>query len=274
MMKSLNVYCYTEKLDGCQRGNYLKRFYSLFDTVVELFQDSNHGLCDYLKNIKDDIAYLSDIFKKFNVVNLQLQGNDVNRIKVKSAISTFLSKCNSFQRNLARHELYQFPSLYELDKEKNISDDDLQVDCTPLEELQRDMSERFQDLLSLKLPDWVINPFLEVCNEETGEAEEESISIQNEIELSLKFNKSYQDFWLQKKTSDFYPVLCNKAKIYFITFPTSYLVERGFNAVALLRSKQRKRLGITERGDLRLLLSEIDPDVEKLISLHQVHPSH
>ena len=80
-----------------------------------------------------------------------------------------------------------------------MSDDDLQVYCTHLEELQRDMSERFQDLLSLKIPDWVFNPFLEVCNEEAGEAEEELISIQNEIELSPKFKTSYQDFLLQKR---------------------------------------------------------------------------
>ena len=217
---------------------------------------------------------MSDIFNKFNEVNLQLQGNDVSLIKVKSAISTFLSKCKFFQRNLARHELYQFPSLCELDKEKRISDDDLQVYCTHLEELQRDMSERVQGLLSLKIPDWVINPFLEVCNEETGEAEEEIISIQNEIELSPKCKKSYKDFWLQKKISDFYPVLWNKAKIYFIVFTTSYLAERGFSAVFLLLSKQRNRLRITEREDLRLLISEFDPDVEKLIYLHQVHRSH
>ena len=55
------------------KGNCLKRFYSLFDTVVEFFQESNTGLCDDLKNIKNDIAYLSDIFTKFNEVNLQLQ---------------------------------------------------------------------------------------------------------------------------------------------------------------------------------------------------------
>ena len=111
-------------------------------------------------------------------------------IKVKSAISTFLSKGKLFKLNLARHELYQFPSLCELDKEKSISDDDLQVYCAHLKELQRDMSERFQDLLLLKIPDWVINPFLDVSNEETGEAGEESISIQNDIELSPKFKKS------------------------------------------------------------------------------------
>ena len=101
------------------------------------------------------------------------------------------------------------------------------------------MSERFQDLLLLTVPDWVINPFFDVISEETGVAEEELISIQNDIELSPKFKKSYQDFWLQKKISDCYPVLWNKVKIYLIVFPTSYLVERGFGAAALLLSKQR-----------------------------------
>ena len=62
-------------------------------------------------------------------------------------------------------------------------------------------------------------------------------------------------------------------KIYFIAFLRLYFVEWGFSAVALLLSKQRNRLEITERGDLRLLLSEFQPDVQKLVSLHQVtHP--
>ena len=119
----------------------------------------------------------------------------------------------------------------------------------------------------------VINPFLDVNSEETGVAEEELVSIQNDIELRPKFKKSYQDFWLQKKNSDCYPVLWNKVKMYLVVFPTSYLVERGFSAVTLLLSEQRDRLKITERGDL-LLLSEFQPDVEKLISLHQAHPPH
>ncbi|XP_018015681.1 protein ZBED8 [Hyalella azteca] len=256
------------------KGNCLGRFYSLFDTVVEFFYDSNPVLCDELRNMKHDIAYLADIFTKFNEINLQLQGNESNLIKVKSAISTFLTKLQLFKRNIASHALYQFPSLSELDKEKGIADDDLQVYCTHLDELHRDMSERFEDILLLEIPDWVINPFLNVDGEETGVAEEELISIQNDIELRPKFKKSYQDFWLQKKISDCYKVLWNRVKMYFIAFPTSYLVERGSSAVALLLSKQRNRLKITDRGDLRLILSEFQPDVEKLISQHQAHPSH
>ena len=62
------------------KGNCLRRFYSLLDTVVEFFQDFNSVLYDELRNIKHDTAYLSDVFTKFNEVNLQLQGNDVNLI--------------------------------------------------------------------------------------------------------------------------------------------------------------------------------------------------
>ena len=92
------------------KGNCLRHFYSPFDKVVEFFQDSNSVLCDEVRNIKHDIAYFSDVFTEFNEVHSQLQGNDVNLIKVKSAISTFLSKLQQ-----ARQELDQFPSLSELE---------------------------------------------------------------------------------------------------------------------------------------------------------------
>jgi hypothetical protein len=58
-----------------------------------------------------------------------------------------------------------------------------------------------------------------------------------------------------------------------VAFPISYLVESGFSVVIQLLSKQWNRLQITER-DLRLLLSDFRPDIVKLVSLQQAHPSH
>ena len=52
------------------KGNCLKRFYSLFSTVVEFFQVLDDSVSVKLISIKADIAYLSDIFMKFNEVNL------------------------------------------------------------------------------------------------------------------------------------------------------------------------------------------------------------
>ena len=254
------------------KGNCLKRFHSLFASIIEFFEDSNPTLCVELEDINCDIGYLADLFARLNELNLQLQGDDTNLIKAKSSIGTFLSKLDIYKKNIGRRDFHQFPSLLEL--KETITDDDLLVYCAHLDQLSKDMSERFQDLLLLKIPDWVINPFLDISYEETGIVEEELVSLINDIELRPKFRKSYQDFWLQTGISDRYPHLWNKVKLYFIAFPTSYLVERGFSAVTQILTKQRNRLQITERGDLRLLLSSFKPDVEKLLSLHHAHPSH
>lgn len=104
--------------------------------------------------------------------------------------------------------------------------------------------------------------------------EEELIQLRNYIALKPKFKKSYQDFWLQNEICDRYSALWTVIRKLILAFPTSYLVEHGFSAVVQLCSKQRNRLQISESGDLRPLLSEFKPDVEKLLSLHQAHPSH
>lgn len=38
--------------------------------------------------------------------------------------------------------------------------------------------------------------------------------------------------------------------------------------------KKRNQLQISARGDLRMLLTNIEPNINNLISSHQVHPSH
>ena len=134
------------------KGNCLRRFYSLFDTIVEFFEGTNSVLSEELRNIKHGIAYLADIFTKFNEVNLQLQGNDVNLINVQTIISTFLSKLTLLIRNVGRRQFNQFPSLSDLEKKNTIPDDDLQVYCAHLDQLQQDMTERFQDIILLKIP--------------------------------------------------------------------------------------------------------------------------
>ena len=74
------------------KGNCLRRFYSLFSTEVEFFQALDDSVSLELINIEADIACLSDIFMKFNDLNLQLQGNLANLIKVKSTVLAFISK--------------------------------------------------------------------------------------------------------------------------------------------------------------------------------------
>jgi hypothetical protein len=73
---------------------------------VEFFEETYATLSADLRVIKHDTAYLSDLFDKLNEINLQLQGNEVNLIKTKSVICTFVSKLAMFNRNIGRRELY------------------------------------------------------------------------------------------------------------------------------------------------------------------------
>ena len=63
------------------KGNCLKRFYTLFNSVLDFFQESNPELYNKLKSSKTDIAYPTEMFSKFNEVNLQLQGDEISLIK-------------------------------------------------------------------------------------------------------------------------------------------------------------------------------------------------
>ncbi|XP_072392094.1 protein FAM200A-like [Diabrotica undecimpunctata] len=216
-----------------------------------------------------DIAYLTDLYDKFNETNLQLQGDNLNLIKAKGTISSFVSKLNLYGQNLSRRQFHPFQNLSSVET----NDEDILVYCQHLEALQEDFRNRFQDILGLIIPDWVLEPFSSL---ETAELslQEELIELSTNEELKVKFKNGYQEFWLQCQISVLYPALWAASKKFFIAFPSSYLAERGFSIVSNLLTKKRNRLSIVERGDLRLLMTSMEPNIDRLLSLHQAQPSH
>ncbi|KFD44807.1 hypothetical protein M513_14316, partial [Trichuris suis] len=118
----------------------------------------------------------------------------------------------------------------------------------------------------MMMQDRVLDPFLagvEVT------FQEELIEMQANEELKPKIKGGYTSFWVQQEIRQLYPRLRNVAKKFLIPFPSSYLVERGFSTVTDLLGKKRNRLQIVRRGDMRLLLTTIEPDVDKFVALHQ-----
>ena len=74
-----------------------------------------------------------------------------------------------------------------------------------------------------------------------------------------------------------YSAIWNVVERLLIAFPSFYLVEGGFRAVMNLLTKKKKKLNrpeICARGDLRLLLTSVKPDILKIVELHQIHPIH
>ena len=154
----------------------LCRFYSLFDTIVEILQEDNLELMQLVLSTKSDIAYIADLYEKFDTMNLQIQGNMVTLVKCKTIVSSFIGKLKLFKQNIGRREYYQFPRLTEL----NLIEDDLLAYCEHLEVLKEDMITRFTDLLELKPPDWIIGPFSVDIDEVSLELQEELSDMHND----------------------------------------------------------------------------------------------
>lgn len=252
------------------KGTCLTRFYNLFDSVLEFLETKDTELRESLIKSKNDVSYLTDLYKLFNDVNLQLQGDGLNLIKTKNIIGSFVAKLLLYKRNLGRHDFNNFPNLSAV----SFNNGDLLEYCQHLDNLHNDFKRRFEDILNMNIPDWVLDPFLNVNTAQSSLLEEELIELTTNYELKPKFKNGYQEFWVQKSISQFYPGLWSIIQRFLISFPSSYLSERAFSAVATLLTKKRNRLHVTERGDLRLFLTEFEPDINKLVKMHQIHPSH
>ncbi|CDW61102.1 hypothetical protein TTRE_0000953001 [Trichuris trichiura] len=150
------------KVRWLSKGTCLTRFYclfELFEAVVEFFASYDNALCENLKKRESDIAYLADLYFKFNEMNLLLQGNELNRITTKAAVCGFVRKLPLLRRNLARRELGQFPNLCALQVNVEIKDDDVEAYCQHLDMLHHDLSARYEDILGMEVPSWVIDSF-------------------------------------------------------------------------------------------------------------------
>ncbi|KRZ51615.1 Retrovirus-related Pol polyprotein from type-1 retrotransposable element [Trichinella nativa] len=109
-----------------------------------------------------------------------------------------MSKLAMFKRNLGGREFYQFPSAAALRENGEVHDDDIQIYCDHLDMLQKDMQERFQDVLKMKILNWMIDLFSN-SNEIEMELKEELIDLQTNEELKPKFKDGYYSFCLQNK---------------------------------------------------------------------------
>jgi hypothetical protein len=127
-------------------------------------------------------------------MNLQLQGDDLNLIKAKATISAFVSKLALYKQNLGQRQFYQFQKLFLVET----NDDDILVYCQHLEALKKDFTNRFQDILNMNIPDWVLEPS---SNLQTAELslQEELIELSTNEELKAKLKSGYQELWLQRQ---------------------------------------------------------------------------
>ncbi|XP_068234218.1 SCAN domain-containing protein 3-like [Palaemon carinicauda] len=228
------------------KGNCLQRFISLWDSFISFLANTQLGK-ELLAN-KCDVFFLSDIFEKFNYLNKQLQGKDSDLISCRSAIVAFLRKLQLNKNNNRCRAFEQFPCLASVSSD--LQDEDLALYGEYMENMHKDMQIRFSDLLMMVIPTWVSIPFEVNVADIDISLQEPLIELQSEEIIRAKFKDGKYNVWKTNDVATKYPLLWDRAQIYVIPFPTSYLVESGFSRVSQLLSKACNRLDIARRGDL------------------------
>ncbi|KAJ7344907.1 hypothetical protein JRQ81_000857, partial [Phrynocephalus forsythii] len=131
---------------------------------------------------------MTDLFAKFNGINLQFQGEELDLITTKSVISPFLkkNKLTLWKQNFGRNEFSQFSIMSDLHKSSEIPFDETQVYCQHLESLHKGLSECFKNILSLEVPQWVMNPFMNIETAEV-QSQEELVELSTNENLRASF---------------------------------------------------------------------------------------
>jgi hypothetical protein len=74
------------------------------------------------------LAYLSDIFEKFNTLNTSMQGNNTNTVVVTDNVMAFIGKSGLWVRKLEGTSFDMFSSLKDSVEERNVETSNSRID--------------------------------------------------------------------------------------------------------------------------------------------------
>ena len=88
-------------------------------------------------------------------------------------------------------------------------------------------------------------------------------------QLSEQTRKKCEEYLIKLREN----LNCRLVKM-LLYFPSFYLVECGFSAINKILTKERNKIDICIRGDNRLKLTNLKPNVEGLVAKNQPKGSH
>lgn len=184
-----------------------------------------------------------------------------------------------FEIKVNTGDVSAFPAL-----ESFLSDNDLTLDdgireniAAHLVSLRQQFLDYFPVMPEAEACSWMRNPFsIDISQMSSSEnltvaEQESSIDLSCDESLKAGFRKqTLLDFWIKQHSE--YPVLSDKAVRFLLPFVTTYLCEKGFSSLVVIKTKYRSR--VDAEPNLRLKLTSIEPDIAGLCSQKHAHPSH
>ena len=106
------------------------------------------------------------------------------------------------------------------------------------------------------IPDKMQEQFIELKNDSTA--------------FDIYHEKSLSQFWYD--TSESYLQISKLAFRTLLPFPTTYLCKSGFSTLLQIKTKEQNRMKVEH--DMRLALSNTQPQISRLAAQTQGQPSH
>ena len=156
----------------------------------------------------------------------------------------------------------------------DVSDRVLNVITSHLQSMVTELMQRFVDLSEMGFPGWLTQYKLVDLGDVEQQFQNELDDLQNDSSAEVVHKAKLQFMWLDEEIVENYPNLSKRAQNLLLPFPTSYLVECAFSAVADVLTKKRGSLNVIDCGDLRLKVTKLVPSIKTLVHRHQAQGSH
>uniref|UniRef100_A0A8C4XEM1 HAT C-terminal dimerisation domain-containing protein n=1 Tax=Erpetoichthys calabaricus TaxID=27687 RepID=A0A8C4XEM1_ERPCA len=266
---------YTE-VRWLSRGKVLARLFELRYKVREFLLDQN--MPELYQRLDDDywiakLAYMADIFEHLNELNKKMQGRNENILTGSDKLQGLKKKLELWQEELQKGCL----EMYQRTNHSTTENKQLIVDLAQqhLSMLQQKFDHYFYSI-NTEQYDWIRNPFATNAINSTEalslQIRKEFIELSNDGTLKLHFTEVPLDvFWISVKKE--YPRISDKAILTLLPFSTTYSCEQSFSTLALIKNDKRSCLKDLDQ-ELRVALSNIEPNIKLLCSLKQAQVSH
>jgi len=216
------------------------------------------------------LSYLADIFSHLNDLNIFMQGMYATYILCTEKIEVFKKKLAFWKRRVEGGSMGNLPILEENLEDKTISPTVLENIVTHLSHLESTVEKYFPH--DLTFPEWIQQPFLAEMSD-ADNLKEEFIDLQENQGCKTKFRAlSLPQFWCDQLVA--YPELARAALEMITPFPITYLSEKSFSTMLLIKTIVRNRLHGGLLHDMRVVLANTMPRYEKLVAHKQEQKSH
>lgn len=255
------------------KGRVLTRFFELRSEIGIFLTDASHDHAKYLSN--EDwilkLAYMADIFAKLNELNINLQGQSITVLTAHDKINAFVKKLDFWNGKIRLQNYDCFESFHSFIVENDVAPTSelINIVCLHLRSLKDNFMHYFPKEQNNTKYKWIRDPF--TSEPDDCSLAESLIELSSDETLKMKFEScSLNNFWIYVRNE--YSTLSDEALKVLFPFASSYLCEQGFSSLVFIKNKYRSKLNVS--SSLRLMLTNIEPNIESIMRDKQPQPSH